>query len=400
MPDVILRFAVMSDLHYSEKHPEVRGRFERAMKTVYSYAKKQPYTGLDALYVVGDFTDRGMPCEFEMFKEDCDRLLDKNTRLVVTLANHELHYYDEEKSSEKFAELFNMPCDRHEVICGYHFISLSTMQHLGEWHDSFDEGKREFLRRALDEAVSDGPNKPIFVFQHPGVLETVAGGFFGNGELSDILGGYPRVIDFSGHSHCAVNDPREINTKHFTAVSTGSLYNICLTHKSGLYPHIDRLMKPSSSYAHMLVAEVHSDNTLRIKRLDVMAADFFEDDIIIDNIDAGELKYTDERGLRAQAPYFEKSSKISVSVRDDAVILSFPAAHGRGERVKEYHITLSDESGELYKTVMASDYPALVQEKNVEITIEGIEKKRFSISVRAFGFWNNFSNEIRAEAYL
>ncbi len=402
MSKVIIRFAVMSDTHYSEDHPENRLRFKKALETVYGYSENQEYKTLDALYVVGDFTNKGLPEEFEMFKADCGRYVLPETKLVVTLANHELHYHSDVGAMEKFSNLFGTDFDRHEIIKGYHFISLSTMQYGGKWHDSFDENKRAFLRDALASAHKEGEGKkPIFVFQHPGVQGTVLGGIFGNSELTDILKEYPEIIDFSGHSHCAVNDPKEIDQKDFTAVSTGSLYNICQRHKTVLYPYIDRLMKPYNEYAQMLVCEVEADGGVRIKRLDVLGGDFFEDDLVIDNFgDKSAFIYTDERAKSAKAPYFEQNSRISADFSDGALKISFPAAVGVSERVKEYHISLSDGAGEFYKTVMATDYPALVQEKEVNLTVDGIEKEKFSISVKAAGFWENFSEEIRTEVDL
>ncbi len=398
-PAVVLRFAVMSDLHYDMEHPKSRERFDAAMKAVYSYAEKQEYKELDALYVVGDFTNRGLPEEFEMFKEDCGRLIRPKTKLVVTLANHELHYHSDVGAMKKFTELFNMPFDRHEVIRGYHFISLSTMQYQGKWHDSFDENKRSFLRNALEQAhkANDG-KKPIFVFQHPGIPGTVIGGVFGNSELAEILRDYPEVIDFSGHSHCSVNDPKEIDQKDFTTVSTGSLYDICQTHKTALYPYINRVMRESCEYAHMLVVEADADGKVRIKRLDVIAGDFFEGDWLLERSgDRSAFVYTDERKKSAEPPYFEAPHKLSACLEDGKLKISFTAAKGVSERVKEYHISLSDESGEFYKTIMATDYPALVQEKNIELTIEDLEKEHFTVSIRAGGFWDTLSDAISTE---
>ena len=42
-------------------------------------------------------------------------------------------------------------------------------------------------------------------------------------EFAEILKNYPQVVDFSGHSHVPINDPRSIHQKHFTALGTGSL---------------------------------------------------------------------------------------------------------------------------------------------------------------------------------
>ena len=61
----VLRFAVMSDVHFCKEHPERRTTLKKAVKEVYKYSENEEYKKLDALYVVGDFTDRGKREEME-----------------------------------------------------------------------------------------------------------------------------------------------------------------------------------------------------------------------------------------------------------------------------------------------------------------------------------------------
>ena len=42
-------------------------------------------------------------------------------------------------------------------------------------------------------------------------------------ELTDILEKYPQVVDFAGHSHFPMNDPRSIWQGDYTALNTGTL---------------------------------------------------------------------------------------------------------------------------------------------------------------------------------
>ncbi len=393
--NIVLRFAVMSDTHYNEKHPFLRERFEKALKTVYGYAEGEEYKNLDALYVVGDFTDLGLPEQFRMFKEDCDKFVKPETKLVVTLANHELHYNSEELAMETFKELFKMAPDRHEVIGGYHFISLSGCKYKGTWHDSFNEEKREFLKTELEKARKESKGKPIFVFQHPGIAGTVQGGTFGHKEILNILKNYPQVVDFSGHSHNPVNDPREIDQHYFTAVSTGSLFNLGFNHASSIYAYGEKLMKHSDEYSQMLVCEVDDKSRVYIKKLDVLAGGFFEDDYVLDNFtDVSAFKYTSARAKDAEKPCFDKGAAVSVTSENGKTKISFPAAHGIGERVREYHIVLSDSDGVFYQTVLVSDFASLVQKETVELTLPGIEKENIKAMVRASGFWGNTSEAI------
>ena len=60
MKNVILRFMACSDLHYSD-NPECieKKRFEEGLRQLYAYADSQPYSRVDAVYIVGDFATSG-----------------------------------------------------------------------------------------------------------------------------------------------------------------------------------------------------------------------------------------------------------------------------------------------------------------------------------------------------
>lgn len=391
-----LRFAVMSDLHYSAKHLHVRDRFRSAMQTIYNYCEKESYTKLDALYIVGDFTDLGQKEDMQRLAEDCRTSVKPETKTVITLANHELHYVpDYKKSMEDFSDTFHMDFDRHEVIGGYHFISLSATIDKGPWHDSFDEPKRNFLKAELDKARADGGNKPIFVFQHAGIPTTVAGGYFGHLELYPILVNYPQVIDFSGHSHQPVNHPKEIYQGEFTAVSCGSLLDLAVA--TGYEnPNVSCSTELDRTAAHMLVVEVDAEQRVRIRRLDVIAGDFFENDsYIVDPANRAAHRYTQQRAKDAPIPYFAGDAQISAVRADEKIRLEFSAAACVGERIAEYNIAFSDSNGTvLLQKSISSGYQHLVQPTSYTVEIDDIPEI-CSAAVYAAGFWDNRSAPLR-----
>lgn len=400
--NAILRFAVMSDIHYQEDSQFQRDRFESAMNTIYNYCANEEYKNLDALYVVGDFADTGTRQQMELFRDDCNKFVKDDTKLVVTLANHELHYVDDyNESMANFKELFNMEFDRHEVISGYHFISLSTTIDKGPWHDSFDASKREYLKAELEKARADGGNKPIFVFQHPGQFGTVSGGVYGNAELYPILSQYPQVIDFSGHSHLAVNNPHEIHQEHFTSVSTGSLYNVH-TWARIITPHINTGEARGKENAHMLVVEVDEKFTVRIRKLDVISGEFFENDYYIEDAhDKGKYKYTMSRALYASVPHFEENAKAEITLAEDKVTVTFPRAVCDGDRVFEYNVRLLDKNGVVIAQYsMTSDYACSHQADSYSMTFDNPPEGIHSSLIYAIGFWDNYSEPLKAKKVI
>ncbi len=389
-----LRFAVMSDIHYSDKYPEIPYRFQSALETIYGYCNHQDYKNLDALYVVGDFADTGTREQMQSFHDDCTRFVKPETKLVVTLANHELHYVpDYLDSFRNFEQIFQMDMDRHEVIGGYHFISLSTTIDKGPWHDSFDEPKRNFLQTALEKARQDGGNQPIFVFQHPGIFSTVRGGIYGNAELYPILSQYPQVIDFSGHSHHAVNDPREVHQKHFTSVNTGCLCGIG-TRSSMLAAHLTETATDGPSCSHMLVVEANDAGRVRIRKLDVMAGAFFENDIWIQDAHLPENHcYTDRRAFEAKKPYFS-NPHATVNYENNTLTLTIPRAECEDERIYEYHACVLDANGTaIAQRSLVSDFPQLHQKDFYTLTIPNVPNAAL-VKVYAIGFWENQSEPL------
>ncbi|MGN0546178.1 MAG: metallophosphoesterase family protein, partial [Acutalibacteraceae bacterium] len=215
----VLRFAVVSDIHYKDEDTVERSRMKAAVETAYSLSKGEDYPKLDAFCVVGDFANSGTETQMRAFKQTLDDTVKSETKVIVSLASHEFSSDGEENALKRFDEIFRMPADVHKVINGYHFISLSSTKGC-----HFDDAKKEWAAEELKKAANDDPKKPIFFFQHPHISGTVYGSAnWGEDELTPILMNYPQIIDFSGHSHAPINDPRSIHQQHFTCLGTGTL---------------------------------------------------------------------------------------------------------------------------------------------------------------------------------
>lgn len=383
----ILRFGVMSDAHYTDELPYRREHFKNAIETMYRYADGQEYRGVDALYVVGDFADTGTTEQMKTFKEDMDKYLRKSTLPVITLANHELHYTDsEEKALTDFDRIFGMKTDRHEVIKGYHFISVTTTRDEGEWHDSFDNAKRNFLKTALKKAAEDTPDKPIFVFQHPGVINTTPGAAFGNLWIYDELAEHKNIIDFSGHSHFAANDPREIHQRDFTSVTTGSTAYLSLG-RSWLYKNLGNRGFISKNFAQMLIVEVDDKGLVLVKYIDAERATLIATERLID---LNNFTYLDDR--TAPSPTFAANPSTFLKETDGKLYLSFPRASGE---VWYYGVKFLNSSGEvLYEENIPADYASAEPKKFFEFTFEEMPDGITSAEIKAAGFFGNISSSI------
>ena len=113
------------------------------------------------------------------------------------------------------------PNARYQVN-GYQFIAISPEK--GTMADGDYMYALEWFQRELEEAVAADPEKPVFVFQHYPVTPTVYGGRglddWGAEDLFDTLQKYPTVVNFSGHTHYPLTDPRVAWQGNFSAFGT------------------------------------------------------------------------------------------------------------------------------------------------------------------------------------
>ena len=141
----VLRFAVTSDIHtrfMGDGDPDGTTTDEVAASTrrttglfryTYQYAAKSAYAGVDAVIVVGDYTDRGMTQQYDAFTSIVNAEIRDGTAFLVCLGNHEYWNTGESGSSAtvttktyaRFEEYFGHAPDSHVVIGGYHFIGVS-----------------------------------------------------------------------------------------------------------------------------------------------------------------------------------------------------------------------------------------------------------------------------------
>ena len=337
----VLRFLVVSDVHYRDEHSVERERMELAIRTAYGLSEAEEYSKLDALYVVGDFATSGSKTQMLAFKETLDKNLKDETEVTLSMASHEFHGDGGEAGAlERFAEVFNEEPDTHKVINGYHFISVTSTDGC-----HFDDAKREWVAEELKKAAADNPRKPIFFFQHPHIMGTVYGSAnWGEDELTDILMNYPQIIDFSGHSHAPINDPRSIHQRHFTCLGTGTLSYFELDEFD---KHYGTLPPGKEKAAQMLIVEADADMRVRIYPYDLITGNFFPMTWKIDSAwDVKSYLYTDARYKTTVAPYFEENAKIVVSdITEDGFRVTFDQAKTEDFYVNDYNVIVKTEDG-------------------------------------------------------
>ena len=383
-----LRFMVVSDIHYKDEPGVENERFEKAIKIAYRLSGEQEYKNLDALYIVGDFANDGSEKQMLAIKKTLDDNVKEGTQVCITLASHEFSERNggEQAALERFSRIFNMPYDDHRVINGFHFISLTTTRGC-----HFDDAKKKYAKEQLEIASKD-EGKPIFFFQHPHITDTVYGSIdWGEKDLIPILVNYPQIINFSGHSHAPVNDPRSVHQEHFTSLGTGTLsYFECDEYDKvyGTVPPKDE------NAAQMLIVEADEKGRVRVYPYDVLTDSFFPKRWAIDEAwNPDSFLYTDDRWKSTYQPYFEDGAKLDVSIDNGKIKVVIPQAKDDEDGfVDDYFVNLRNSRGFIIgRQSVWSEYYFADMPETVTVLFDLPESGEYTVEVKARSFWHTFS---------
>ena len=350
--DILLRAVVMSDIHIPDNPGSVElQRFRTALDLMYGWSERQRYPNFDALVVAGDMTDHGSREEMTLFKETMDEKIRPGTQKLLCMGNHEF-YHDcpsREAAHEEWKQMLGVEDNAHYVVNGFHFIALSPELGSGRPGNFGYNGdylyKIDWLREQLEQAKADDPQKPIFLFQHYHVTGTVYGSSkeerWGVNDLRELLDRYPTVIDFSGHSHYPINDPRSAWQGNFTAFGTGTLSYFEM--EGGRY---NKFPPGHDIAAQCYVVEVHRDNSVAVRPFDIISKDFFDIAYLVaepGNIDR--YLYTDKRYDLAPRPYWKPGTEVRTENPNCfGATLTFPQGCDKTV-VHSYRVDLTDETG-------------------------------------------------------
>lgn len=368
----VLRFMACSDTHIGGADDVKLDRIRQAVDFAYSLEDGN-YSSLDAVLFAGDITDSGKEEQFDAVRSLLGEIIKGDTELLALVAKGHDSTTQGKKSLEFVESLTDKDSDFHIVINGIHFICISTCDKEGV---KYEESQRAWLRKELDKAVADDPEKPIFVAHHEHVMGTVYGSKFGTegwGEIyfKDILSCYPQVIDISGHSHYPLNDPRSIWQGNFTAIGTGSMFYMEFTVGAEREIHPDGC----GDHPQAWIIEVDKDNNVRLRGFDVLNKAWLCDYLLTDIADVASHAYTvkNQKAL-SSAPEFESGAKVSLKEADGKTVVSFPAASSTdGKPVFLYRISVIDENGEeIYSDYKINNYWTVDEDKVVTVTVDGI----------------------------
>ena len=402
----VLRFSVASDIHIQTSKTPEEEKMAKMIQMAYAHAKnsESDHKTLDALLIAGDLMEHGEDREFFKFSDILYENMDlEETYQFITLGNHEFEFRSDGDPIETFTTILDCEEDEHAVINGYHFIRLCpSVESNGH---AYDESKQEWLYEELNKAKEDTPDKPIFVLNHHAVLNTVYGTentTWGSNSLKDVLVEFPQVVNFTGHSHYSMCNPKSIHQKDFTGINVGPMayFSLALNDykKEGVYP-IDKEGGFQTSWTRgsrsgeFAVCEVDVRGAMKMFCYDVNSEELLCTYTFRDLVNKENFITNEQKEAESKVGEFKEGAELVISeVSENTLKVQIPVAESE-DFIESYRVYVYDENDELVKKAYALSGEIFrpIPEK-VYANVEGLAAKtKYKLEVYAVNAYNKIS---------
>lgn len=201
----VAELQILSDIHINTADSHIHNRhFATALADILAISPDSI-----GIFVNGDIADHGQAAEYEALNRLIQGAGENLPPVYCAIGNHDLSGGG--SAAAQIQQFLTGTGNTSETvyfdtwIAGIHFIFLGGEQPGA--HADLSAAQLQWLESKLAENRDE--NRPIFVFLHQGLMDTVAGtfeyqdwhGVVQSAQLSAILAQYPEVILSSGHSH-------------------------------------------------------------------------------------------------------------------------------------------------------------------------------------------------------
>ncbi len=384
-----VRLIVFTDTHNENEN------VADAIDTAYKFFDNdETYKGVDGFFCLGDFSSIGTEPDYSNYNNAVKEHVRKETPFITIHGNHELKNKAEYK--KLFVDTFGYDPDTVNEINGFSCIAFSGERSLTEW--TFTPKSLKWLSDEIDKAEAKADGKPVFVFQHPHPFGTVYGSsVWGDPQINVVLNGHTNIVDFSGHSHFPLNDPRSINQASYTSVGCGAMARFELDNNYIVGQHPDGY----EDAAQMCIVEADNDGSVRLRGYDLLSDTYFCD-YYIDNVnDKKAYPYT-FKNMKAhdKAPVFKERTKASAHKNEEGEwVISFDEAQAeKGYIVHDYKVVIKDENGKkIFSKNFIDDYYVIDDDDTADFRIgnDTLESgKKYTVTVRAESAYHFYSDPI------
>ena len=314
---IVLSFGALSDVHFDKNNfPDATEKLKNAVNQL---TKKASLNGgkLDAITIVGDFTNISGSVELKEFKSVYESVVPAGVKTLLVTGNHETLYSSDAKTLNDFKRIFgdkyfgagidtadtNLDIGVRDIIVnGYHFLMLEPTTYSATAGCPYKKEAVEWLDNMLKKLTAENPEQYVFVCTHPMIYNTCYGSdlngtpsYWSTTDLTPVLDKYSQAVTFSGHLHFPINDNRSIMQGNFTSLGCGSVRYMAI--EAGGYEDMYSATQMNDRYdiSSGLFVQVDKNGNTRITRM------FFSEDDMFDS--PWEISYPN-----AQKTHLEKYS--------------------------------------------------------------------------------------------
>lgn len=223
---VLESFQVVSDIHIALINDHLESQSTKEMHDSHLRAMCEDIITFDklssAVFVVGDIANSGLSSEWkhasEIFAE-----YGSLPQTYFSLGNHDLFGSDSYDVSlgmfKQYAKTDSVYYEKE--INGYHHLILGSESKNNGLDADLSQAQLEWFDSRLSAITSQNPDRPVFVYLHQSLYNTIAGSFEGQGwdgvvqndKLKAIVAKYPQIYMFNGHSHWDLNTRGSMHDK-------------------------------------------------------------------------------------------------------------------------------------------------------------------------------------------
>ena len=423
----VFRMAVCSDIHIATGYNDIQEKkFQKFFDSLYAYADSQEYSAMDAIVATGDLTHNSEVRQMKTFRDIVKKNLRRDTEFLSILGNHDGSATGNNINAVEYKDWIHTETDRHLVVKGFHLIGQSN----ADANANFEQEQYTWMAEQLAQAEADDENKPIFVFQHQHVKETVQGsGTLFNvvkvrGEnyetttaFNDLYLNYSQIVHFSGHSHTPSSSPLSIYQKGYTTVDVGSSFSSMshtltgsyLKSRAGIesFNNVESALPNAVDAANIFrIVEVDANNVVRVLTYDMKtnalvktpATTDAQDEVLVFEIDVkNPTTYTEDRADNASAPYFANGTSVAITPSATTAKIAFAQAQD-DECMGAYKVTCTSASGEVLSFAFIDDfyYPTLAGSAESYDLTGLTANTEYTVSVTPCNIWGVMGTPITA----
>ena len=416
---IVLSFGALSDVHFDKNNfPDATEKLKNAVNQL---TKKASLNGgkLDAITIVGDFTNISGSVELKEFKSVYESVVPAGVKTLLVTGNHETLYSSDAKTLNDFKRIFgdkyfgagidtadtNLDIGVRDIIVnGYHFLMLEPTTYSATAGCPYKKEAVEWLDNMLKKLTAENPEQYVFVCTHPMIYNTCYGSdlngtpsYWSTTDLTPVLDKYSQAVTFSGHLHFPINDNRSIMQGNFTSLGCGSVRYMAI--ENGNYINSNGTV-PTDAYdiSSGLLVQVDKNGNTRITRM------FFSEDDTFDS--PWEISYPNAQKTHLEKYSLEARKNANTAPELGEIKLTFGDVKNYGAAATVvFDAAKDDEFAHHYNvTVKNKDTGATISNKNIlsdfyhhakrsdmkkeyTLSIGTLKSGTYSITVTAYDSW-------------